>query len=82
MHKFKTTGTCAIEISYEVKDNRVYNVGFVRGCNGNLKGISSLVEGMDIDEIINRLDGIKCGQKSTSCPEQLAKALISYKESL
>ncbi len=80
MYKYKTKGTCAIEISYDIKDNKIHNVSFERGCNGNLKGISKLVEGMDIDEVIDRLHNTKCGSKETSCPDQLAKALIQYKK--
>lgn len=64
----------------EIEDNKLMNLEVYGGCNGNLKGISSLVEGMDIDEIIKRLDGITCGGKATSCPDQLAQALKKYKE--
>ena len=66
-------------ISFEVEDNKVSNVQFFGGCNGNLKGIGSLVEGMNIDEVIARVEGIKCGMKSTSCPDQLAQALKAAK---
>lgn len=75
MLKYATKGICASEISYEVKDNKVYNVKFVGGCSGNLQGLARLVEGMDVDEVIKRLEGLKCGFKATSCPDQLAKAL-------
>lgn len=77
--KFKTKGTCSTEINFEVEDNKVTSVSFVGGCNGNLKGISSLVEGMSIDDVITKLEGTTCGFKSTSCPDQLAKALKEYK---
>lgn len=77
--KFKTKGTCSTEINFEVEDNKVKSVSFVGGCNGNLKGISSLVEGMSIDDVITKLEGTTCGFKSTSCPDQLAKALKEYK---
>lgn len=74
-YDYKTKGTCSARIIFEVEDNKVKDVQFVGGCNGNLKGIGALVEGMDIDEVISRLEGIKCGMKSTSCPDQLAQAL-------
>ena len=66
-------------ISFNVEDGKVHNVKFYGGCNGNLKGISALVEGMDIDEVIARVEGIKCGMKATSCPDQLAQALKTAK---
>ena len=77
--KYLTSGVCSREINFEVTDDKVRNVSFVRGCMGNLKGIASLVEGMDIDVVISRLKGIDCGGKGTSCPDQLAKALEEYK---
>ena len=73
--KFKTKGTCSTEINFEVEDGKVKNVQFVGGCNGNLKGIGSLVEGMAVEDVIARLEGTTCGFKPTSCPDQLAKAL-------
>ena len=76
---YKTKGTCSQMISFEVEDNKVKNVSFLGGCNGNLKGIAALVEGMDIDEVIARVEGIHCGMKSTSCPDQLAQALKAAK---
>lgn len=79
-YKYKTRGTCSQEINFELKDGKVYNVSFLGGCNGNLKGIASLIEGMDVDEVIARVSGIRCGMKSTSCPDQLAKALQAAKE--
>ena len=63
----------------EVEDGKVQNVQFFGGCNGNLKGIGALVEGMDIDDVISRVEGIRCGMKSTSCPDQLAQALKAAK---
>jgi len=74
-YNYKTKGTCSREICFTVEDGKVHNVAFYGGCNGNLKGIAALVEGMDIDEVISRVEGIKCGMKSTSCPDQLAQAL-------
>ena len=76
---YKTFGTCSREISFDVVDNKLTNVSFLGGCNGNLQGISKLVEGMDIDEIIARVEGIKCGARQTSCPDQLAQALNKFK---
>ena len=76
---FKTFGTCSREINFDVVDGKLTNVSFVGGCNGNLQGIGKLVEGMDIDEVIARVEGIKCGARQTSCPDQLAKALKQFK---
>ena len=78
-YTFKTKGTCAQMISFDVENNKLSNVQFYGGCNGNLKGIGSLVEGMNIDDVISRLEGIKCGMKHTSCPDQLAAALKAVK---
>ena len=72
---FKTRGTCASQISFDLIDGKIYNVTFTGGCNGNLKGIAALVEGQDAKEVVARLEGIQCGFKSTSCPDQLSKAL-------
>ena len=77
--EYKTKGTCSQKIFFDVEDGKVKNVEFISGCNGNLKGIASLVEGMDIDEVIKRLEGTTCGFKSTSCPDQLARALAEAK---
>lgn len=78
--EYKTKGTCSQRILFEIEDNKLKNVQFLGGCNGNLKGICSLVEGMDVDEVIARVDGIHCGMKATSCPDQLAQALKQAKE--
>lgn len=75
--KYKTNGTCSSEIDVEVKDGIIESVKFTGGCNGNLQGISSLVKGMRAEDAIERLRGIRCGMKPTSCPDQLAKALES-----
>ena len=74
-YTYKTKGTCSREITFEVENGKVKNVQFFGGCNGNLKGISALVEGMDVNDVIARVEGIHCGPKSTSCPDQLAQAL-------
>lgn len=81
---YDTQGTCASKIIIDVnEDNQLINdVKFFGGCNGNLQGISSLVKGRTIDEVIASLKGIKCGFKSTSCPDQLALALMDIKEEL
>ena len=73
-YEYKTSGTCSQKIFFDIEDGIVKNVQFLGGCNGNLKGISSLVEGMPVDEVIARVEGIPCGMKSTSCPDQLARA--------
>lgn len=72
---YKTQGVCSREISFSLEDGKISNVSFVGGCNGNLQGISSLVNGMDAKEAIAKLKGIRCGSKLTSCPDQLAKAI-------
>lgn len=74
-HEYKTKGTCSQRILFETEDGIVKNVQFIGGCNGNLKGIAALVEGMPVDEVIARVEGITCGMKRTSCPDQLAQAL-------
>lgn len=78
MFRYKTSGTCSQEILFDVKDNKVCDVSFIGGCSGNLSGISTLVNGMSIDMVIEKLKKIKCGNKSTSCPDQLATALEQY----
>lgn len=79
MHSYKTNGTCARQINFEVKDNKITEIEFVSGCPGNLIGIQSLVKGEDIDAVIKKLKGVPCGSKPTSCPDQLALALEEYK---
>lgn len=77
--KYKTSGTCSSYIDIEVNGDVIESVAFTGGCNGNLQGISSLVKGMNIDDAIAKLSGIKCGMKNTSCPDQLATALQQIK---
>ena len=77
--RYKTSGTCSSAIDFEVEEGRVKNVKFSGGCNGNTQGVSKLVEGMLVEEVISRLEGIKCGFKGTSCPDQLAKALKEWR---
>lgn len=74
-YEYKTKGTCSQRILFEIEDGKVRNVQFIGGCNGNLQGISKLVEGQDAREVIEKIEGIHCGMKPTSCPDQLAKAL-------
>jgi uncharacterized protein (TIGR03905 family) len=80
MHKtYKTSGTCSTQIDFDIENGKIYNVVYTGGCNGNLKGIAALVEGQDIKDVKEKLKGIKCGFKQTSCPDQLAKALDEIK---
>ncbi len=79
-YEYKTKGTCSQRILFEIEDGKVRNVNYIGGCHGNLQGISRLVEGMDVDEVIRRVEGIHCGMKPTSCPDQLARALKEAKE--
>lgn len=74
-YEYKTKGTCSQRIFFEIEDGILKNVQFVGGCNGNLQGISSLVDGMAVQDVISRIEGIRCGMKPTSCPDQLAVAL-------
>ena len=75
VYTYKTRGTCSAQIEFEVNDGIVSNVKFYRGCNGNLQGIAHLVEGMKVEEVIEKLKGIDCNGRGTSCPDQLSKAL-------
>lgn len=72
---YQTKGTCSRSIEVEVEDGYIKNVSFEGGCNGNLQGISRLVTGMSVNDVIKQLEGVKCGRKDTSCPDQLARAL-------
>ncbi|MBE6280991.1 MAG: TIGR03905 family TSCPD domain-containing protein [Bacteroides sp.] len=72
---YKTQGTCSSHIELEVEEGIIKEVFFWGGCNGNLQGISRLVKGMKVEDVINKLEGIRCGYRSTSCPDQLCKAL-------
>ena len=84
MNKFTYTprGVCSRQIQIELDGNTIKRVNFVGGCAGNTQGVARLVEGMKVEDAVSRLEGIECGMKSTSCPDQLAKALIeAFKES-
>lgn len=78
--KYTPKGVCSREIDVEVDGDIITSVSFVGGCSGNTQGIASLVKGMNIDDAIERMSGIKCGFKNTSCPDQLAEALKMIKE--
>ncbi|NMM63362.1 TIGR03905 family TSCPD domain-containing protein [Clostridium sp. P21] len=75
MIEYKTKGVCSTKIQFMIEDDILKNVVFTSGCNGNLRGISKLVEGMKVEDVINKLENIKCSEKNTSCPAQLAEAL-------
>ena len=79
MYTYKTKGTCSSKIDFDIIDNKISNVKFYDGCAGNLLGISKLVEGMDVETAISMLKGTPCGWRTTSCPDQLARALKEYK---
>lgn len=78
--RFIPSGVCSREMIFKINNNTIKEFNVIGGCNGNLKGIKVLIEGMNINDVINKLEGIKCGMKNTSCPDQIAKALKEYKE--
>lgn len=78
MYSYITKGVCSRQINFDISGNKIKNVNFIGGCNGNLQGISRLVEGMDLNEAIKKLQGISCNGKGTSCPDQLATALKEF----
>ncbi len=78
MYNYTTQGTCSKQINFDIEDGIVKNVEFIGGCNGNLKGISKLVQGQKVAAVIATLEGITCGDKGTSCPDQLARALRAH----
>ena len=77
--EYPTSGVCSSRIQFELEGNTVKNIRFVGGCSGNTQGVAKLAEGMDVDEVIRRLQGVRCGMKQTSCPDQLARALQDAK---
>ncbi len=79
-YQYRTRGVCSRNITFDIENGTVINVKFDGGCSGNTQGISRLIEGMSVEEAIRRLEGIRCGFKDTSCPDQLAKALKSISE--
>ncbi len=80
--QYRTQGTCCALMNVILDDNKIYDVEFIGGCPGNLKGIRELLKGMDIDNVIDKFKGITCGSKSTSCPDQLSQCLIEYKKQI
>lgn len=80
--QYRTQGTCCALMNIVLDDNKIYDVEFLGGCNGNLKGIRKLIIGMNIVDVIEKLQGITCGAKNTSCPDQLAQCLLQYKKQL
>ncbi len=80
-YRYKTSGVCSQEMIIQIEKDIIKKVTIIGGCAGNTKGVSKLVEGMKIDDVINKLKGILCGSKGTSCPDQLARALEKFKES-
>jgi uncharacterized protein (TIGR03905 family) len=81
-YRYKTRGTCSEEIIIDLEGDTIRSLRFIGGCNGNLQGIGSLAKGMKADEVIRRCRGIRCGSKPTSCPDQLANALIQAKKQM
>lgn len=79
-YSFKPSGVCSAQIDFNLDNGVITDVKFTRGCNGNTQGIAALCEGMNADEVIKRLEGINCGGRGTSCPDQLAKAIKMAKE--
>ena len=77
--EYAPKGVCSRKITFDIKDHKVTNVQFLGGCAGNTQGVARLIEGMDINEAISRIEGIQCGFRPTSCPDQLAKALKQAK---
>ena len=75
MYNYKTSGVCSSEINFDIVNNKITNVSFIGGCNGNLQGLSKLLEGLEVEDAMKKLEGIPCGGKDTSCPDQFAKAL-------
>ena len=76
---YKTSGVCSRSIDIEIENDIIVSAKYTGGCSGNTQGVAALVAGMSVDEAISRLSGIRCGFKTTSCPDQLAKALAEYK---
>jgi len=77
-YTYKPRGVCSVQMDFDIEDNKIYNLKVTGGCNGNLKGIAALVEGQDIDVVKDKLKGVDCNGRGTSCPDQLAKAIEEY----
>jgi len=80
MFSYETSGVCSSKINLEISNNIIETVEFIGGCAGNLSGIGQLVKGLSVDDVINKLNGVDCKGKGTSCPDQLSKALIEWKK--
>ena len=78
-YRFKPSGVCSTEMIFNIENDKVKDLKVIGGCNGNLKGISSLIKDMNINDVISKLSGITCNYKKTSCPDQIAEALKKYK---
>ena len=78
--QYQTQGTCCAVMNVVIEDNKIYDVEFMGGCPGNLQGIRQLIKGMNINDVIEKLKGIKCASKETSCPDQLSQCLIEFKK--
>ncbi len=74
-HTCKLSGVCAKNVTFEITDGRIHNIRFLGGCSGNTQGVAALAEGADVHQLMQRLQGIRCGEKQTSCPDQLAGAI-------
>jgi len=81
MFEYYTTGTCSKKITFEIENNKLKSLEFHGGCNGNLKALSKLLEGMPVDEVVEKLQNIQCKNRGTSCPDQLTKAIIEAMKS-
>ena len=77
-YSYKTSGTCSSRIDFELADGKIHKLSFEDGCNGNLKALGILAEGMDAAELVRKLKGLKCGERDTSCADQLAKAVEQF----
>lgn len=77
---YKTKGTCSSAIEFEIEDGILKDIRFVGGCQGNTTGVAALAKGLPVEEVIEKLSGIQCGFRGTSCPDQLSKALMKYKK--
>jgi len=80
-HSYETTGTCSKRINFELEDGKIHGLSFENGCNGNLKALGILTEGMDAAELVRKLKGLKCGNRDTSCADQLARAVEQFSQS-
>ena len=81
-YSYRTSGTCSSMIDFDIIDGKIHNIAYTGGCNGNTKGLSAMVVGQKADEVIRRLQGIRCGMRPTSCPDQLAEALTEALEQI